>query len=113
MPRPETSGEPFDIDADWWARYLEETQAATSDSDQADGTDDVEPEFTAWTWGYEDDPDGELQPPGSSSTSISTSSDSGSDSGSSAGSGSSTEASPDSEPKLTWWQRYLLKKRGK
>ncbi len=73
----------------------------------------MEPEFTAWNWGLEDDPDGELQPPGSSSITAGTDSGSSTGSGSSAGSGSSTEASPDSEqPKLTWWQRYLLKKRG-
>jgi len=72
----------------------------------------VQPEFTAWTWGNEDDPEGELQPPGSSS--ITAGSGSGSGSGSSTGSKPSTEASPDTEqPKLTWWQRYLLKKRGK
>ena len=84
----------------WWARYLEETEAAASGSQEEQATDEVQPEFTAWTWGHEDALEGELQPPGSSD--------------SSAGYGPSATASGNTEePKLSWWQRYLLKKRGR
>ncbi len=84
----------------WWDRYLQEKQAAASGSSQTQATDEVEPEFTAWTWGYEDDPEGELQPPGS--TAISAGSEP-----------SSADSTSTDEAKLTWWQRYLLKKQGK
>ena len=96
----------------WWARYLEETEAAASGSQEEQATDEVQPEFTAWTPGHEDALEGELQPPGSSDSSAGYGPSAGSRS--STGSGSSATASGNTEePKLSWWQRYLLKKRGR
>ena len=78
----------------WWARYLLEKQAAASGSQQAHTTNEVQLEFTAWTWGYEDDTEGEIHPTGTSDSSAD----------SSLGTG---------KAKMTWWQRYLLKKRSR
>jgi len=90
----------------WWAKYLEGKQAAVSGSQQAQVTDAVQPKFTAWIWGQEDASEGELQPPGFSRTKAV--------SGPSADSEPSAEASPGTgEPRLTWWQRYRLKKQSK
>ena len=36
----------------WWVRYLKGLQAAANDSQPAQATDQVQPEFTAWIWGY-------------------------------------------------------------
>ena len=102
----------------WWARYLAEMQAAASDSQQAQATDEVQPQFTAWTWGYEDDSEGELQPPGASVTTTGTGFRGGSGFSAGSESGTDSESSPAASPsneeaKLTWWQRYLLKKQSK